>query len=383
MIAYLDNSATTKALDEVISYMSDISKNIYGNPSSLHTFGFEAEKKIKEAKETILDVLCDKDGRLIFTSGGTESNNLAIVGYLRNKLKRNPQIITSKIEHPSVFEPISFLGENGADVCLVNVNSDGKIDLDELSNMVSEKTELVSLMLVNNEVGSVLDVQKASKIIKSKNPNAIFHVDAVQGFLKVPINVKKMGVDMLSVSAHKVCGPKGIGALYVKKGINLNPVVFGGHQEDNLRSGTQNVPAISGFSLATKILNENFDSDTSKMLAQKKKIIENLSSLPFCAVNSGFGEDFSPNIINVSFDKIRSEIMLHSLEKHGVFVSSGSACSSNKPAPSHVLLSMGLDRKRVDSAIRISLSSQNTNEEIDYAIDIIKKTATELYTILK
>ena len=238
-------------------------------------------------------------------------------------------------------------------------------------------------MLVNNEVGAVLPAYEISKIIKAKNPKAIFHVDAVQAYGKMPINVKKMGIDMLSMSAHKINGPKGIGALYIKKGISLNPVMFGGHQENNLRSGTHNVPGIGGFSMAAEKAGENLEENIKKMSELKKRLLDTLLKIPSCTVNGGNGEIFAPNIINASFDKIKSEIFLHALERKGVFVSSGSACSSNKPAPSHVLLAMGLDRKRVDTAIRFSIGTQNTMEEIEYAAKVIKETHEELYNVMK
>ena len=383
MICYLDNSATTRPLSEVTDYMSEINKNFYGNPSSLHSVGFEAEKIVRKARETVLASIGDREGTLIFTSGGTEANNLAIIGYIRNKLKRAPKIITSNIEHPSVTEPFLFLKESGADVHFCGVDSRGMINLDELEKMVDEKTELVSLMLINNEVGSHLSAEKASEIIKRKNPKAIFHVDAVQGYGKVPINVKKMGIDMLSVSGHKINGPKGVGALYVRKGITLLPVMLGGHQEKNLRSGTENVPAIGGLLVASERVNEKLCENIAKMAKLKNMLIDELKKIPFCHINGGDGDEYAPNIINASFDFLKSEVLLHSLEKRGVFVSSGSACSSNKPAPSHVLGAMGLDRKRVDTAIRISLSPETTEEEIIYAKNVISEETKALYEVLK
>lgn len=383
MIAYLDNSATTKPLDSVIDYMAHINREIYGNPSSLHSFGFEAEKIVKKARETILCSLGDAEGNVVFTAGGTEANNIAIIGSVRSKLKRRPHIITGKTEHPSVTEPFLYLKENGAEAEFCPCKNNGQIDLDKFAETVTEKTELVSLMLVNNEVGAVLPVLQAAKILKSKSPNAIFHVDAVQGFGKVPINVKKAGIDMLSISAHKINGPKGIGALYIKKGVNVKPVMFGGHQENNLRSGTHNVPAIGGFSLACEAAFCNLEENAKKMNELKNYLLGELKKIPFCKINGGEGEEFAPNIINASFDKIRSEIFLHALEKKGVFVSSGSACSSNKPAPSHVLLAMGFNRQRTDSAVRLSLSAQTTFSEVEYAAHEIIKTANELYGVMK
>lgn len=382
MICYLDNSATTRPLDIVTDYMDKINREFFGNPSSLHTCGFEAEKIVKKARETILNALGDKDGNLVFTAGGTEANNLAIIGLMRNKLKRNPEAVTGITEHPSVSECFLYLKDNGAEVKVCPVKENGVINYDELRNLITQKTELVSLMLVNNEVGAKLDAGLVRKIIKEKNSKAIFHVDAVQGFGKVDINVKKMGIDMLSLSGHKINGPKGVGALYFRKGISLTPVIFGGHQEGNLRSGTHNVPAIGGLSLATENMMKNFKENTERMRENKEFIINELKKILFCQINGGNGEEYAPNIINASFEKIKSEIFLHALEREGVFVSSGSACSSNRPAPSHVLLAMGLDRKRVDTAIRISLSPENTREELEYAVEKINKVAKEIHSVM-
>ena len=379
MRAYLDNSSTTRQFNEVTETVYNLSKEVYGNPSSLHGIGFEAEKIIKNAKKTVIDAIgASVEDEIIFTSGGTESNNLAILGYIRPKLSRNPHIVTTKIEHPSVLEVFKVLEEEGAKVSYVGVDKNGTVDLEELKSVLCEKTELISVMLVNNEVGALEPIDEIVKIAKEKSPKAKIHADAVQAFCKVPINVKKSGIDMLSISGHKIHGPKGIGCLYIKKGVTLKPVLYGGHQQKNLRSGTENTIAIGGLSKAILINMESFEAKRENVSAVKDMIINELSKIKCCKINGGKGEGFAPNIINASFEGIRSETLLHALESEGVYVSTGSACSSNHPQLSHVLLAMGLDKKRIDSAIRISLSLDTGEEEAKFAIDKIKASVEML-----
>lgn len=381
MMAYLDNSSTTRQFDKVTETVSLLSKEVFGNPSSLHRIGFEAEKIIKNTKKTVLDFIGgDREDEFVFTSGGTEANNLAILGYIRPKLSRKPHIVTTKIEHPSVLEVFRVLESEGAVVSYIGVDERGILDLEELKKALCEKTELVSVMLVNNEVGSCQPIDEIVKIIKEKSPKAKIHADAVQAFCKIPINVKKSGIDMLSVSGHKIHGPKGIGGLYIKKGVTLKPIFYGGHQQKNLRSGTENPTAIGGFEKAILINAENFEEKIEKTKVLKNMIIDNLEKINGCVVNGGKGDEFAPNIVNVSFEGIRSETLLHALEAENVYVSTGSACSSNHPQLSHVLLAMGLDKKRIDSAIRLSLSLETDEEEVKYALEKIK-VATEMLSI--
>ncbi len=378
-IAYLDNSSTTRQLDEVTETVSDLCRTVFGNPSSLHGIGIDAEKIIKSSKSTVLQSIKAEAGDdFIFTSGGTEANNLAILGYVRPKLSRKPHIVTTKIEHPSVLEVFKALEEEGAVCSYVGVDENGIVDLEELSSVLNEKTELLSVMLVNNEVGSVQPIEEIVKIAREKNSRIKIHADAVQAFCKIPINVKKSGIDMLSISGHKIHAPKGVGGLYVKKGVTLKPFMFGGHQQKNLRSGTENPPAISGLKKAIEINMENFDEKVLKINELKKMIISELSSIDSCRINSGDGEDFAPNIVNASFMGIRSETLLHALEAEGVYVSTGSACSSNHPELSHVLLAMGHDKKRIDSAIRLSMSLFTSEDEVVKAILSIKKCVETL-----
>ena len=379
MIAYLDNSSTTRQFDEVTETVSELCKSIYGNPSSLHGIGFEAEKVIKNAKKTALEAIgATKEDNFIFTSGGTESNNLAILGYIRPKLSRKPHIVTTKIEHPSVLEVFKVLEDEGACVTYVGVDDRGIVDLDELESVLNEKTELLSVMLVNNEVGAIEPIDEIVKIARKKCPKIKIHVDAVQAFCKIPINVKKSDIDMMSVSGHKIHGPKGIGGLYVKKGVTLKPILYGGHQQQNLRSGTENPSAIGGLEKAIEINMEGFSLKRENLKKLKNMIIKELETIKCCFINSGEGDEFAPNIINASFMGIRSETLLHALEADGVYVSTGSACSSNHPELSHVLLAMGCDKKRIDAAIRLSLSLDTTEEEAKYAVEKIKAAVSLL-----
>jgi len=379
MIAYLDNSSTTRQFDEVTDKVFELCRNIYGNPSSLHGIGFDAEKVIKSAKKTVLDAIgAAKEDNFIFTSGGTESNNLAILGYIRPKLSRKPHIVTTKIEHPSVLEVFKALEEEGALVSYVGVDERGLIDLEELKSVLCEKTELLSVMLVNNEVGAIEPIDEIVKIAKEKSPRIKIHADGVQAFCKIPINVKRSGIDMLSVSGHKIHGPKGIGGLFVKKGVTLKPILYGGHQQQNLRSGTENPPAIGGFEKAIEINMKGFESKRENVAKIKSIIINELKKIKGCILNSGEDENFAPNIINASFSGIRSETLLHALEADGVYVSTGSACSSNHPELSHVLTAMGCDKKRIDSAIRLSLSLDTNQNEAEYAVNKIKDAVSLL-----
>ena len=378
-IAYLDNSSTTRQFDEVTETVADLCRKTFGNPSSLHDLGMDAEKVIKSAKNTVLEsIKADSGDDFIFTSGGTEANNLAILGYVRPKLSRRPHIVTTKIEHPSVLEVFKNLESEGAVCSYVGVDENGIIDLEELSSVLNEKTEFLSVMLVNNEIGSVQPIEKIIKIAKGKSPRAKIHADGVQAFCKIPINVKKAGIDMLSISGHKIHAPKGIGGLYIKKGVTLKPFMYGGHQQKNLRSGTENPPAIGGFEKAIKINMENFDAKAARIKELRNMIISELQKIDCCRINSGDNVNSVPSIINASFMGIRSETLLHALEAEGVYVSTGSACSSNHPELSHVLSAMGYDKKRIDAAIRLSMSLYTCEDEVKKAVCAIRKCVEKL-----
>ncbi len=382
MLAYLDNSATTRPFDEVIETMGELSRECYGNPSSLHSLGLSAERVIRSAKEVLMASVGAKEGRFIFTSGGTEADNLAILGTVLSALKRNPRCVTTKIEHPAVVEPFRKLASLGADCHFVGVDADGVVDLEEMERTLSADAALVSVMLVNNEVGSIQPIKEISHMIKRLCPDALFHVDAVQAFGKIPISVDELGIDLLSVSGHKIHGPKGVGGLYVRYPNRLKPIVFGGHQEDNFRSGTQNTTAIGGFAKAVELMMEH-PEDPMRLSGLKQRMLEKLSRLSDIKINGGDKECSAPHIINISIKDAKSEVLLHSLEQRGVFVSTGSACSSNKPSLSPVLSAMGVDRKAIDCAIRISLGAENNEEQIDYAAQVICEEAERLRELFR
>ncbi len=383
MFAYLDNSATTQQFREVTEKMAFVSGECYGNPSSLHSLGHEAEKIIKNAKKTLMDAIGAKEGKFIFTSGGTEADNMAILGTLMSAVRRNPKFVTTKIEHPAVLEPAAYLASLGADCRFVGVDSDGCLNLEEFEKALEPDTMLVSIMMVNNEVGSIQPIGEVSKIMKKICPNALLHVDAVQAFGKIAIDVDKLGIDLLSVSGHKINGPKGIGGLYVRKPNLLKPIVFGGHQEDNLRSGTQNTPAIAGFSVAAEKSVAKLKEEAQRIGRIKDMLIEKLKEIPDIKINGGDKESSAPHIVNVSIKNAKSEVLLHSLEKRGVFVSTGSACSSNKPSLSPVLVAMGKSRDDIDCAIRLSLGAYNDEEQICYAAQVIKEEVAILRELFK
>ena len=369
MEAYLDNSATTRCSESVRDIMLQVMMEDYGNPSSLHLMGKKAEDYIKEAREKIAKTLKVTEKEIVFTSGGTESNNLAIIGSAMANQRAGKHIITTAIEHASVAAVVSFLEEQGFEVTILPVDENGQISLEELEAAIREDTILVSMMQINNEMGAIEPVAEAGALIKKKNPNTLFHVDAIQSYGKLRIYPKKMSVDMLSVSGHKLHGPKGSGFLYIKDKTKVKPILFGGGQQKGMRSGTENVPGFAGFGLATKMVYEDLEARTVRMRAVKDRLTERLKTLPDVYINEGE----APHILSVSFVGVRSEVMLHALEEREIYVSSGSACSSNKPAVSHVLASIGLPKDRLESTIRFSFSAENTVEQADYAADVIEE----------
>jgi len=369
---YLDNSATTRPYDEVIAYMEDIQKNIYGNPSSLHRKGIEAEKLIKKARSTIADSLKVDAREIYFTSGGTESNNLAIRGFLQANLRSGRHIITTAIEHPSVLEVFRYLSENGYKVDYLSVDQNGQVNLDELKSKISEDTALISIIYVNNEIGTIQPVDEIVRIKNAINRNTVLHMDAVQAYGKTPIYPKKQGIDMLSLSSHKIHGPKGVGALYISNSIKVKPIIFGGGQESSLRSGTENTAGIAGFGLASEITFRNMDIAADNVKKLRKYFVKKLrEEIDGVYINSP--EDSSPYILNASFSNVRSEVLLHHLEAEGIYVSTGSACSSHKNMHSHVLSALGFEAGRIDGAIRFSFSNFNNEHEIDVTVDALKR----------
>jgi len=343
----------------------------YGNPSSLHMKGVEAERYIREATETIAKILKVESKEIIYTSGGTESNNLALIGCAMANKRAGNHIITSDIEHASILATMKFLEDNGFRVTYLPVDGDGHVSMEALKEALCDETILVSVMHVNNEIGAIEPIEEISKTVKSFKPSIILHVDAIQSFGKLIVQPKRMGVDMLSVSGHKIHGPKGSGFLYVSDKVKIKPTIFGGGQQKGMRSGTENVPAIAGLGLASKEAYEDFESKIAKMQELKDYFIDRITAVDNVTVNSKKGSDGAPHIISVTFNGVRSEVMLHSLEGKNIYVSSGSACSSNKPAVSRTLKGIGLDDKQIDSTIRFSLCYGTTKEELDYAVDTV------------
>lgn len=372
MEAYLDNSATTIVSPEVVEVMTEAMQVEYGNPSSMHTYGLVAERNIKAAKEVIARSLKVQEKEIFFTSGGTESNNLAIVGTAMANKRAGNHIITSAIEHASVLATMKYLEEQGFRITYIPVDENGIILLDKLEEAIQEDTILVSLMYVNNEIGAVEPIEEVAQLIKRKNKKTLFHVDAIQAFGKYRIRPKKLGIDLLSVSGHKIHGPKGIGFLYVNEKVKIQPIIFGGGQQNGLRSGTENVPGIIGLAKAVQLSDENLKKHVENLYKCKEAFVNGVQSIEGAQVNGKTGRDSAPHIVSVSFDGIRSEVLLHSLEERNIYVSAGSACASNKPAVSATLKGIHLDQSLLDATIRFSFGAYTTLDEIDYAIDSLR-----------
>ena len=371
MEAYLDNSATTRAFESVKDIVVKTMMEDFGNPSSLHKKGVEAERYVKAAAEAVAKTLKADPSEIIFTSGGTESNNMAIIGAARANRRAGKHIITSTIEHASVYNVFGWLEEEGWRVDYIPVDENGHLDQKALEAAIDEETTLVSVMYVNNEIGAVNPIGEIGALIKQKNPKTIFHVDAIQAYGKYRINPKKEHIDLLSVSGHKIHGPKGVGFLYVKNGTKIVPVVYGGGQQKGMRSGTHNVPGIAGMGVAAAQIYENYEEKRMAMYAVKKLFVDLVRELPGTTVNGLTGVDSAPHVVSVSFDGIRSEVLLHSLEERGIYVSSGSACSSNHPAVSGTLKGIGVKRELLDSTLRFSFSVFTTEDEIRYCAGVL------------
>lgn len=369
MEAYFDNAATTAVFPEVKELMVRLMEEDYGNPSSLHMKGVQAEKYIKEATARIAKELKCLEKELVFTSGGTESNNLAIIGAAMAHRRSGKHIITTNIEHASVSATMDFLSSEGYEITYVGVDSEGKVDLEALKAALRDDTILVSAMYVNNEIGTIQPVEEISRIVKGFNPSIIYHVDAVQAFGKLRISPKKLGVDLMSISGHKIHGPKGSGVLYVKEKTLMRPIIYGGGQQRALRSGTENVPAIAGMGLAAELIYKDHDSKMEHVRSLKDSFIEKVISIENVYSNSGD----APHIASISFVGVRSEVMLHALEDREIYVSAGSACSSNKPHISNVLKAINLDNDRLESTLRFSFCEDNTMEQVDYAVEVIRE----------
>lgn len=377
MEVYLDNSATTVCFEEVAQLMHRILCEDYGNPSSLHHKGVEAEAYLRYANETFAKILKVNEKEVFFTSGGTESDNIALVGAAMANHRMGRHLITTRIEHPAVLQPMSYLEKQGFEVTYLSVDRQGRISLEELEEAVRTDTILVSIMHTNNEIGSVQPIAEAGVLIKRKNPDTLFHVDAVQGFGKARIFPGKMHIDMLSASAHKIHGPKGIGFLYMRDGAKVSPIMYGGGQQRGLRSGTENLPGIAGFAKAAELVYQDLEQDVDRMYALREKLTEGVKRIGDVTVNGCPGREGAPHIVSASFRGVRSEVLLHALEERGIYVSAGSACAAHKPQPSATLRALGVEKELLQSTIRFSLSGFTTDEEITYTCqnleDIVPK----------
>lgn len=374
---YFDNAATTRAADEVAERVRYMLLENFGNPSAQSMMGVRAENELNDARKIMAKSINALPEEIYFTSGGTEDDNWAIFGTAEGYKRSGKHIITTSIEHPAVSEPIERLRQKGWEVTVLDVDKNGYIDLDVLRDSIREDTVLVSIILVNNEVGTIQDVAAVGKLIKEKNPKTLFHVDAVQAFGKYPIDVRKMNIDMLSMSGHKIHGPKGVGFFYMKKGLKVRPIIYGGGQERGQRSATENTPGIAGLAKAVELAMENMDASHEKVMEVKRTLAEGiLRDIPKTHINGPSIEDASPYVLNVSFNGLRSEVLLHSLEESEIYVSAGSACSSKKKGGSHVLRSLGLSEERIEGAIRFSFCRYNTVDEAAACLEILKeKTA--------
>ena len=369
---YFDNSATTRVFDSVRDIMVKTMELDYGNTSSRHIKGVEAENYIRDARKEIADSLKVKEKEIIFTSGGTESNNMALIGTALANRRLGNHLITSCIEHASIYNTMSFLEEMGFRVTYLPVDHNGHVSLDALRDSICDDTILVSVMYVNNEMGAVEPVEKIAKIIKETKPNVYFHVDAIQAYGKYVIRPKKTGIDLMSVSGHKIHGPKGVGFLYADEHVRIRPIIFGGGQQKGMRSGTENVPGCAGLGMAAREIYKNHKEKVDHLYAIKDRMIRGLSALDGVTVHGLTGRDSAPQIVSAGFEGVRAEVLLHALEEKGICVSSGSACSSNHPGVSGTLKGIGVKDSLLDSTLRFSFGVFNTEDEVDYCLEQLR-----------
>lgn len=371
MEVYLDNSATTRVLPEVAELMNKIMTEDYGNPSSMHFKGMQAENYVKHAKEQIAKVLKVNEKEILFTSGGTESDNMALIGCAMANKRAGMHLITTKIEHPAILQTMKYLEQQGFEVTYLPVDEYGRVRPEELQRSMRRDTILVSVMYTNNEIGAVQPIAELGALIKRMNPRTLFHVDAVQGFGKYRIWPKRMNIDLMSVSGHKIHGPKGVGFLYIGEKVKIHPIIWGGGQQKGMRSGTENVPGVAGIGLATERIYEHLDEDVERLYDIREAFINGLSGLDQVVVNGLPGRETAPHIVSVSIWGVRSEVLLHALEDRGICVSAGSACASNHPQTSETLKAIGVERNLLDSTIRFSFSIFTTMEEIEYTLQAL------------
>lgn len=374
MEIYLDNSATTMVRPEVAKLMYEIMTKDYGNPSSMHIKGVQAERYLREAKEIFAGILKVSEKEIFFTSGGTEGDNMAIIGAALAGRRRGRHIITTVIEHPAILESCAFLEKNGFEVTYLPVNAAGQVEPDTLKASLRDDTILVSVMYVNNEIGAIEPVSELGRIIKEYNKDILFHVDAVQAFGKFRIHPYKENIDMLTMSSHKIHGPKGVGAIFIKDKTKIQPIALGGGQQKGMRSGTENVPGIAGMAMAAKELYDKFDEDVNRLYELKEYFVREITGIEGATVNGLTGRDSAPHVVSVSFDGItKSEVLLHALEDKGIYISSGSACSSNKPSLSSTLKAIGVKNDLLYATLRFSFSVFTTKEELEYTINAVKE----------
>lgn len=373
MDVYFDNSATTKVLAPVADLVMKVMTEDYGNPSAKHGKGMRAEQYIKEAAEIIAGTLKVSPKEIVFTSGGSESNNMALIETAMANRRAGNHIISTAIEHASVYNPLAYLEEQGFEVTYLPVDHNGRISLEDLERAVRRETILVSVMYVNNEIGAVEPVEEIAKLIHKINPAILFHVDAIQAYGKFVIRPKRQGIDLLSVSGHKIHAPKGIGFLYVDSRVKIKPLIYGGGQQWGLRSGTENVPGIAGLGAAAREMYRDHSERLKRMYEIKDYMISRLGEVEGTTVNSLPGDQSAPQIVSASFSGVRSEVLLHALEEKGIYVSSGSACSSNHPAVSGTLKGIGVKKELLDSTLRFSFGVFNTKDEVDYCISVLQE----------
>lgn len=371
MEAYFDNSATTRCYPEVAEIVVKTMTEDFGNPSAMHLKGVEAEKYVREAAQILAKILKVNEKEIIFTSGGTESNNLALFGGADANKRSGNHIITTSVEHAAVGQPAERLEQMGYEVTIVPVDHRGVVQLEALEKALRPDTILVSTMYVNNEVGAVMPVEEIAKLVHEKSPKALYHVDAIQAFGKYRIYPKKAGIDMLSVSSHKIHGPKGVGFLYINEKARIQPQILGGGQQAGMRSGTDNVPGIAGLGVAAKMVYMDFDKKIEHMYQLKERLAEGFLKLPDVRLNGMEIREGAPQILSASFLGVRSEVLLHTLEEKGIYVSAGSACSSHKRKAAGTLSAMGMEAAQRESTLRFSFSEENTFEEVDYALEVI------------
>lgn len=376
---YFDNSATTRQDDDVTEEMCKVSKMLYGNPSSLHHMGLEAERKLTESRKILAQTIGANEKEIYFTSCATESNNWALKGYLDANPRAGKKILVSKVEHPSVSETAEYLAKHGYQLEYIPVDNRGIVDLEALKELISADTAIVSVMHVNSETGAIQPISEVARIAKSINPNVVIHSDCVQSYGKLPISVKSLGADMISISAHKIHGPRGAGFLYIKTGLRLSPLLAGGGHEKGLRSGTENLPAIAGLALIAKRANENIEANAQHVNNLNKRFREILKEeVRSCTIVSDENTCID-YVLSCSFPGLRAEVIQHSVEQKGVYVSVGSACSSHKKDRSPTLTAMGYNNNTIDGAIRISFTYKNTMEQVDYAAKVICTEVKKLY----